>query len=54
MMAGPKELMEAEQNYLKALGMVESYKLNGKKLAIKTSDGKTLVFDEIGQVKEDK
>ena len=54
MMAGPKELMEAEQNYLKALGMVESYKLNGKKLAIKTSDGKTLVFDEIGRVKEDK
>ncbi len=54
MMAGPKELMEAEQNYLKALSMVESYKLNGKKLAIRTSDGKTLVFDEIGLVEEDK
>lgn len=54
MMAGPKEMMEAEQKYLRALGTVKSYKLDGKKLTIETTEGQTLVFDEIGTVPEDK
>lgn len=54
MMAGPQELMEAEQKYLRALSAAKTYKLEGKKLTIETTEGQKLVFDEIGTVPENK
>lgn len=52
MMMGPRDQMEAEQHYLKAISNVTSYKLDGKKLTIKNADGQSLVFEEIGTVKD--
>ena len=46
MMAGPQEMMQAESNYLAALPKVNSFKLDGKKLILKTSDGKELIYEE--------
>ena len=53
MMAGPEELMKAEQDYLHFLPTVVSYKLNGKFLTIVGENDKELVFEEIGDVKEE-
>lgn len=52
MMAGPEELMKAEQDYLQFLPTVTTYKLDGKKLTIIGSAGKELVFEETGTVSE--
>lgn len=51
MMMGPQPMMEAEGNYFKALPMTKTFNLDGKKLTLKTSEGKSLVFEEIGEVK---
>ncbi len=52
MMAGPEPLMKAEQEYLQFLADVKSYKLEGKKLILNATDGKTLTFEETGSVSE--
>ncbi len=52
MMMGPRPLMDAESNYLRLLPTVKTFSLDGKKLVLKTADGKELVFDEIGNVKK--
>ena len=52
MMMGPRPQMEAESNYLRQLPTVKTFSLDGKKLVLKTADGKELVFDEIGNVKK--
>lgn len=52
MMAGPEELMKAEQEYLQFLPTVISYKLNGKVLTIVGEAGKELIFEETGTVNE--
>ena len=52
MMAGPEPLMQAEQGYLQFLADVKSYKLEGKKLILNATDGKTLTFEETGSVSE--
>ena len=52
MMAGPEPLMKAEQEYLQFLADVKSYKLEGKKLILNASDGKSLTFEETGTVAE--
>lgn len=54
MMMGPQKLMRAEQNYLKALGKVKSYKLEGKTLTIEPEEGAPLVFTETGIVTDPK
>lgn len=51
MMMGPRELMEAEQNYLQELSKIKSFKLDGKMLILYTSDNKELVFEQIGTIK---
>jgi len=53
MMAGPEELMKAEQEYLRFLPTVSRYKLNGKTLSLFSRDGKELVFEETGTVAEE-
>ncbi|MBP7370730.1 MAG: META domain-containing protein [Arenimonas sp.] len=46
MMAGPPELMQAEQDYFKALGeQIKSAKVESGKLVITAMDDKKLVFD---------
>ncbi|MGN1062704.1 MAG: META domain-containing protein [Alphaproteobacteria bacterium] len=52
MMMGPVELMEAEQAYFKQLSETVSYHTDGSVLTLQTADGKTLVFEKIGVVKE--
>lgn len=52
MMAGPEPFMKAEQEYLQFLADVKSYKLEGKKLILNASDGKSLTFEETGTVAE--
>ncbi len=52
MMMGPQPLMEAEQNYLSSLPQVKTFALDGKKLTLKMADGKELVFEETGLIKE--
>lgn len=52
MMAGPEPLMKAEHEYLQILSDIKSYKLEGKKLILNGSEGKQLVFEEIGKVSE--
>lgn len=52
MMMGPEALMDAESNYLQMLPAITSFSLDGKKLVLKTADGKELVFEEIGNVKK--
>lgn len=47
MMAGPQNLMKAESQYLMTLPTVNSFVLDGKKLILKTNDGKELIFDEM-------
>ena len=49
MMMGERELMDVEAAYIENMSKVNSYKLDGKKLYLYTSDGKELVFDEIVQ-----
>ena len=44
--------MQAEQEYLQFLSDVKSYKLEGKKLILNGSEGKTLTFEETGTVSE--
>ena len=39
-------------HYLRQLPTVKTFSLDGKKLVLKTADGKELVFDEIGNVKK--
>ena len=48
MMAGPQELMTAEQEYLQFLPTVKHFKLDGEKLTLSGADGKELVFEETG------
>ncbi len=50
MMAGPQEMMKAESDYLAAFPKINAFELNGKKLILKTSDGKELVFEEKGTI----
>ena len=50
MMAGPEAMMNAEREYFGALPEINAYKLSGKELILKTSDGKELVFEETGPV----
>ena len=50
MMAGPQELMTAEQEYLQFLPTVKHFKLDGEKLTLSGADGKELVFEETGTV----
>ena len=52
MMAGPQELMTAEQEYLQFLPTVKHFKLDGEKLTLSGADGKELVFEETGTVSE--
>lgn len=52
MMAGPENLMKAESQYLMTLPTVNSFVLEGKKLTLKTADGKELVFEEIETAQE--
>lgn len=52
MMMGPQPMMDAEYQYLRSLPTVKTFALDGKKLTLKTADGKELVFEEIGAVKE--
>lgn len=52
MMAGPQELMTAEQEYLQFLPTVKHFKLDGEKLILSGADGKELVFEETGTVSE--
>lgn len=47
MMMGPQEQMEAEQKYLAQLPKVKSFKLDGKKLTLYTSDDQELVYEEM-------
>ena len=47
MMMGPQEQMEAEQKYLAQLPKVKSFKLDGKKLTLYTSDDQELVYEEL-------
>ena len=47
MMAGPQELMTAEQEYLQFLPTVKHFKLT-----LSGADGKELVFEETGTVSE--
>lgn len=44
MMAGPEKAMLAEQNFLKDLNEVKTFKSTKDKLTLFTSTGKTLVF----------
>lgn len=44
MMAGPEKVMLAEQNFLKDLNEVKTFKSTKDKLTLFTSTGKTLVF----------
>ena len=53
MMMGPRDLMEAEQNYLKELPKVKTFKLEGNKLKLYTEDDKELVFDEMTSLDEE-
>ena len=53
MMMGPQDLMEAEQNYLKELPKVKTFKLEGNKLKLYTEDDKELVFDEMTSLDEE-
>ena len=52
MMAGPENLMKAESQYLMTLPQVNAFVLEGKNLTLKTSDGKDLIFIEVGEVKQ--
>lgn len=52
MMAGPENLMKAESQYLMTLPTVNSFVLEGKKLTLKTTDGKELVFEEVEKTQE--
>ncbi len=47
MMMGEPDLMKVEQEYLQALGKVDSFKLDGHKLYLYTSDNRELVFSEM-------
>ena len=47
MMAGPQELMDAENTFLQALTRVQSFKLEGRKLILTTNSGENLVFEEV-------
>lgn len=52
MMAGPENLMKAESQYFMTLSKVNSFVLDGQKLALKTADGKELVFEEVAKTQE--
>lgn len=52
MMAGPENLMKAESQYLMTLPKVNSFVLEDKSLTLKTTDGQSLVFEEVGTVAE--
>lgn len=47
MMMGPQELMSVEQDYLKSLGEIKSFTLEGTKLTLHTQDNGDIVFEEI-------
>ncbi|MFI3242290.1 MAG: META domain-containing protein [Alphaproteobacteria bacterium] len=47
MMMGPQEAMEAEQDFLKTLPNISSYKIQDKTLTLNTSKGDKLIFTEI-------
>lgn len=47
MMMGPKELMDAEQTYLKSLEKADSYTYNNGILTLKNSTGAELIFKKI-------
>lgn len=49
LMAGPKQLMDMEYNYISKLDKVEKYKIEGKKLILTTNDGNNLVFIEFAK-----
>ena len=49
LMAGPKQLMDTEYNYISKLDKVEKYKIEGKKLILTTNDGNNLVFIEFAK-----
>ena len=53
MMAGPQDLMEAEQNYLKELLKVRTFKLEGRQLKLYTKENKELVFNEMAPLDKD-
>ena len=46
MMAGPAKAMAAEAAYMKMLEAAKTYEVADGKLTLKTSDGKTLTFDQ--------
>lgn len=52
MMMGPEAEMEAEQNFLKILPKVASYKMVGKNLVLITENGQELGFKEIAAPQE--
>ena len=52
MMAGPENLMKAESQYLMTLPKVNAFVLEDKSLTLKTVDGQSLVFEEIGTITE--
>lgn len=52
MMAGPENLMKAESQYLMTLPKVNAFVLEDKSLTLKTTDGQSLVFEEVGTITE--
>lgn len=53
-MAGPKKMMEKEQDYLAKLNDVTKYKIKKDELTLTTSKGDTLKYKEAETDKEDK
>ncbi len=52
MMAGPENLMKVESQYLMTLPKVNAFVLEDKSLTLKTTDGQSLVFEEVGTITE--
>ena len=49
MMAGPRDLMQLEQEYLIKLSKVIGYEVSGETLTLHLSDGQTLVYKKHAQ-----
>lgn len=45
MMAGPRNLMRVETNYLQGLDKIHSWKLDGNRLVLTDDNGKELIFE---------
>ena len=52
MMMGPEKEMEAEQNFIQALLLVKSYKMQDNKLILEMENGSQMVFEPYVENKE--